>query len=321
MTRSIAVGMGLMEFPFSGAGGYWEWVDLCEGGGVDSLWQTDRLISRDPILESVTTMAALAGRTRRIKFGVNVVSMALRDPVLLAKQLATVDMLSEGRLLPAFGVGSPFGPEWEALHLDTRTRGKKTDEGLELLGRLWREERVDFEGEHYHLSGASIAPKPVQAELPIWIGGSSKAAIARTARFGTGWQAGRETPAEVAPVVESIAAAAAAAGRPIDEDHYGAGFPVRLGTEHDPGVKRAMEAWRKRTGQDPHDHFAVGDADTIMARITAYVEAGISKFILRPAGQGDADILDQTRRLIDEVLPQVAARWPKPRKAPRAASA
>jgi alkanesulfonate monooxygenase SsuD/methylene tetrahydromethanopterin reductase-like flavin-dependent oxidoreductase (luciferase family) len=161
----------------------------------------------------------------------------------------------------------------------------------------------------------------VQAELPIWIGGSSKAAIARTARFGTGWQAGRETPAEVAPVVESIAAAAAAAGRPIDEDHYGAGFPVRLGTEHDPGVKRAMEAWRKRTGQDPHDHFAVGDADTIMARITAYVEAGISKFILRPAGQGDADILDQTRRLIDEVLPQVAARWPKPRKAPRAASA
>ena len=321
MTRSIAVGMGLMEFPFSGAGAYWDWVDLCEAGGVDSLWQTDRLVSRAPILESVTTMAALAGRTRRIKFGVNVVSMALRDPVLLAKQLATVDMLAEGRLLPAFGVGSPLGPEWKTLHIDTSTRGKKTDEGLEILSRLWREERVDFAGEHYQLTGASISPKPVQPDLPIWIGGSSKVAIARTVRFGTGWQAGRETPEQVAPVVAEIAAAAAAAGRPIDEDHYGAGFPVRLGTEHDPGVKHAMDTWRKRTGQDPHDHFAVGDADAIMARIAAYVEAGISKFILRPAGEGDADILQQTRRLIDEVLPLVAARWPRPRKEPKAVTA
>ena len=74
-------------------------------------------------------MAALAGRTRRLNFGVNVVSLALRDPVLLAKQCATIDVLSEGRLLPAFGIGSPLGPEWTALNLDTKTRGRKTDEG------------------------------------------------------------------------------------------------------------------------------------------------------------------------------------------------
>ncbi|HUB47447.1 MAG TPA: LLM class flavin-dependent oxidoreductase, partial [Acetobacteraceae bacterium] len=100
MQRSIAVGLGIMEFPFDTATGFWRWVDLCEAGGVDSLWQTDRLISRAPILECMSALAAIAGRTRRIKFGVNVVSVAMREPVLLAKQCATIDMLSGGRLLP-----------------------------------------------------------------------------------------------------------------------------------------------------------------------------------------------------------------------------
>ncbi|MGH7060088.1 MAG: LLM class flavin-dependent oxidoreductase, partial [Stellaceae bacterium] len=72
MPRSIAIGLGLMEFPFSGIAGFWRWVDLCEAGGVDSLWQTDRMVSREPILECMSVMAALAGRTRRLKFGVNV---------------------------------------------------------------------------------------------------------------------------------------------------------------------------------------------------------------------------------------------------------
>ena len=201
MPRNVAIGLGLMEFPFSGVGGFWRWVDMCEAGGVDSLWQTDRLVSREPILECMSVMAALAGRTRRLKFGVNVLSLALRDPVLVAKQCATIDVLSEGRLLPAFGIGSPLAPEWRTLNLDTKTRGRKTDEGLEIIGRLWREETVDFEGVHYHLSGASISPKPVQSDLPMWIGGSSEAAIRRTARFGTGWQAGAETPDEIGAVI------------------------------------------------------------------------------------------------------------------------
>ena len=192
MPRNVAIGLGLMEFPFDGVSGYWRWVDLCEAGGIDSLWQTDRMVSREPILECMSVMAALAGRTRRLKFGVNVVSLAFRDPVLVAKQCATIDVLSEGRLLPAFGIGSPLAPEWRTLNLDTKTRGRKTDEGLEIIGRLWREDQVDFDGVHYHLSGASIAPKPVQPDLPMWIGGSSEAAIRRTARFGTGWQAGEQ---------------------------------------------------------------------------------------------------------------------------------
>src|ERR1700751_6169150 len=149
MTRNVAIGLGLMEFPFSGIGSYWRWVDLCEAGGIDSLWQTDRMISREPILEGMSMMAALAGRTRRLNFGVNVLSLVFRDPGVLAKQCATVDVLSEGRLLPAFGIGSPLAPEWRTLNLDTKTRGRKTDEGLEIIRRLWSEDAVDFEGVHY----------------------------------------------------------------------------------------------------------------------------------------------------------------------------
>src|SRR5579863_7117954 len=314
MARNVALGVGVMEFPFSGADAYWRWVDLCEAGGLDSIWQTDRLVSPLPFLECMSVMAALAGRTRRIKFGVNVLSLAMRDAVLVARQCATIDFLSNGRLLPAFGIGSPLGPEWKTLNLDTTTRGRKTDEGLEVIRRLWSQDKVDFDGVHYHLSGASLSPKPVQPDLPMWIGGSSEAAIRRTARIGTGWQAGPETPAQAATLVTAIKAVAAEAGRTIDDDHFGAGIPYRFGSPDDPALKPLFEAYRKRTGRDPQDYFAIGDAQAIVAKIAQYVEAGVSKFILRPSARGDAEIMAQTRRLIEEVLPQVAARWPKAAK-------
>ncbi len=204
----VGIGLGCAEFPFSGAAAYWRWIDMCEAGGVDSIWQTDRIVGHQPFLESITTMAALAGRTRRMRFGMNVVSLAFRDPVLLAKQCATIDMLSDGRLLPAFGIGSPLAPEWQALGMDTKTRGRKTDECLEIIRRLWREESVDFSGAFYKLKAATILPKPVQGDLPMWIGGSTDAAIRRTARIGTGWQAGGDPPAEAGRVVGAIKLAA-----------------------------------------------------------------------------------------------------------------
>ena len=311
MPNKVAVGMGIMEFPFSGASAYWRWVDMLEAGGVDSLWQTDRLVSPTPFLECMSVMAALAGRTRRLKFGVNVLSLAMRDAVLVARQCATIDFLSEGRLLPAFGIGSPLGPEWTTLNLDPKTRGRKTDEGLEVIRRLWSEDKVDFEGVHYHLSGAQCLPKPVQPDLPMWIGGSTDAAIRRTARIGTGWQAGGEPPAEAGRVVAAIKAAAIEAGRLIDEDHYGAGFAFHFGSRDAPVVGRAMDAYAKRTGRDATHAFAVGDADTILARVAEYVDAGVSKFILRPLGCDDDAILAQTRLLIEQVLPRAEVRWPR----------
>jgi alkanesulfonate monooxygenase SsuD/methylene tetrahydromethanopterin reductase-like flavin-dependent oxidoreductase (luciferase family) len=239
-----------------------------------------------------------------MRFGMNVVSLALRDPVLLAKQCATVDVLSEGRLLPAFGIGSPLGPEWQALDIDTKTRGKRTDESLEIIARLWREDSVDFAGKHYRLHGASIAPRPVQPDLPMWIGGSSEAAIRRTARYGTGWQGGGETLEDAGRVVAAIKKAVADAGRSIDQDHYGASFPFYFGAATDPVVTGAQAAYTKRTGREASRYFAIGDAQTIRDRVAEYVAVGIEKFILRPVGPGDT-VIAQTRRLIEEVLPHI----------------
>ena len=273
----VGIGLGCAEFPFSGALAYWRWIDMCEAGGVDSIWQTDRIVGPQPFLETMTTMAALAGRTRRMRFG----------------------------------IGSPLAPEWQALGIDTRTRGRKTDECLDIIRRLWREESVDFSGAFYQLKGVTIAPKPVQPDLPMWIGGSTDAAIRRTARIGTGWQAGGDPPAEAGRVVAAIKAAAREAGRSIDEDHYGAGFAFHFGSRDAPGVGKAMDAYTKRTGRDAGHAFAIGDADTILARIAEYVDAGVSKFILRPLGGDDDALLAQTRQLIEQVLPRAEARWPK----------
>jgi probable F420-dependent oxidoreductase len=305
----VAIGLGLSECPFSEASGFWRWVDLCEQGGIDSIWQTDRLLGPLPMLESLTVMAALAGRTTRLKFGMNVLSLAFRDPVLVAKQCATIDFLSAGRLLPAFGIGSPRAPEWEAMGLDTRGRGPKTDEALDIVTALWRGEPVDYDGRHFKLRGARIQPLPVQPHLPVWIGGGSTAAIRRTARIGTGWMGGPETPAEAGAVVTAIKAAATEAGRVIDDDHYGASFPVYLGGADAAVVSSAMTAYATRTGRDAKAFFAVGDPSVVVERIAAYVAAGISKFVLRPVGSDADEMLAQSRRIVKDVLPQVGARF------------
>ncbi len=110
---------------------------------------------------------------------------------------------------------------------------------------------MDYDGRHFKLTGASIAPLPVQPDLPMWIGGSSEAAVRRTAKCGTGWQAGAETPATVGQVIADIKTAVEAAGRGhIDDDHYGAALAYRFGGPDDPGVARVMEEYKTRTGRD-----------------------------------------------------------------------
>ena len=238
---TVSIGLGLMEFPFASASGYWRWVDLCEAGGVDSLWQTDRIVSRAPILEAMTVMAALAGRTRRLKFGMNVVSLALRDPVLLAKQCATIDVLSEGRLLPGVRHRQPARPEWQAL-------GHRPD--------VARRAHRRGPGDHPPPVARGRASISTGATITCGVPRSCPSRAARSADVDRrllgggdpphrplrhGVDGGPETPAEAGRIVAAIRAARGGAGRVIDEDHYGAGFPFHFGRADDAAHQPASQ--------------------------------------------------------------------------------
>lgn len=306
---SIGIGLGIAGFPFSDAPAFLNWIDLCETSGLDSVWFSERLVSMSPALEPIATFGLVAGRTERLKFGMNAIVLPLRDPLVLAKQCATLDFLSGGRLLPAFGVGSELAPEFRPTGRKPEGRGRRSDEMIQIISRLWSEEHVSFEGKHFRYEDVTISPRPVQQPLPMWIGGSSNAAVRRTATLGTGWLGGVQTPAQVALVIRKIRAATAEAGRIIDDDHYGAGFPFRFGSFDEPVVERNAQALsRIGEGMDPHDYMGVGGADEIAPRVEEYIAAGVSKFVLRPIAESDAEMMEQTQRLVGEVVPRFRGR-------------
>jgi probable F420-dependent oxidoreductase len=304
---SVRVGLSFGGFPFSSPTGFWRWVDACEESAVDSIWLSDRIVSTTPVLEPLSALAAIAGRTRRLKLGTDVVVLPTRDPVLLAKQCATIDYLSAGRFLPAFGIGSDPAPEWAALGVRTRGRGARANEMLQLMARLWTEDDVSFAGKYFQCEHVSINPKPQQAPLPVWIGGASAAAVERTARYGHGWIGGSVSlPQRTGEVIAAIRAKAAELGRSIEPDHYGAGVSFRFGSWEEPIVTRTVESLAGRTGgAAPSSFLGVGDAEAIIAVINAFQAVGVSKFVLRPLAASDAEMIEQTQRLSREVLPYV----------------
>ena len=303
---AIGLGLGMAAYTFTSAKGYWKWVKRCDTAGIDSLWQTDRLISKEPFLECLTVMAGLAGATTKIKFGMNVASLGLRDPLMTAKQCATIDYLSNGRLLPAFGLGSNRSRDWVGSGTDTKARGRRMNEALEIMTALWEGEEVSYQGKHFNYDRACISPLPVQKPLPLWIGGSSDAAIERSGRYGTGWQAAFDTPQEAGLVVEKILSSAEKHKRPMDRDHFSAGFGVRFGTWDEEPVKKMAADFEARTGKEASRGLVVGNGDEILNRIQEYVSHGVSKFILRPIGNGDSEMEDQTEQIIEKVLSRVS---------------
>ena len=307
VAMGIRCGIGISSFVFEDAQAYFRFALRCEEAGVDSFWQTDRLVGGEPQLEAMAAMAALAGATQRIKFGMNAVVIGYRDPLVLAKQCATIDFLSGGRLLPVFGVGFEGDPTWAANGRDPGGRGRRANEALTLLSRLWSEDSVDFDGEFYRYKGAHIEPRPVQRPLPLWIGGASKAAIRRTATLGTGWLGGLMPPDQVGPVIRAIAAAAEEAGRKIDADHYGATVPFHLGSDEPPGLARYTGARARAAGVAASGAVAHGDAAVLIDRIRGYAAAGASKFVLVPLASGEAALTRQLDQLAAEVLPVVEA--------------
>lgn len=304
---TIRAGFGIASFPFDAPRSWFEWVQLLERYKVDSVWQTDRLVSKDPYLETISVMATLAGCTEKIKFGMNAVVAPLRDPLVLAKQCATIDFLSNGRLLPMFGVGYPNATEWRSTGQNAAERGARSSEIFKLLTLLWSQDSVTFEGKFYQYKDACISPRPIQQPLPLWIGGNAEAALKRTGRLGTGWIGGITTPAQVAHAITTIRTEAEAVGRYIDPDHFGTSLAFRIGTRDDPVVNSFPLVRRAGIGDevDLRPLLAIGTVKDIVARIEEYKAAGASKFVLLPIAMGDKDVFDQTRRACEEILPAI----------------
>lgn len=167
----------------------------------------------DPILDVATTLAWVAAQTTRVRLGSSVVVLPYHHPVALAKALATVDVLSGGRLL--LGVASGWlREEFELLGVPFAERGARTDEGIALLKHLWTAERIDFQGRFFCLRDAAQAPKPLQKpHPPIWIGGDGAAALRRVARVGDGWVAAPRSREHLAASIATIRREAERAGR------------------------------------------------------------------------------------------------------------
>ena len=167
----------------------------------------------DPVLDVASTLAYVAALTTRVRLGSSVVVLPYHHPIALAKALASVDVLSGGRLL--LGVaGGWLREEFALLGVPFNERGARTDEYLELIKRLWTQERVSFRGRFYTLDDAAFFPKPLQRpHPPIWIGGDSPAALRRVARHGDGWLAVPRDLAHLVASVRTLRQAAEAAGR------------------------------------------------------------------------------------------------------------
>lgn len=143
-----------------------------EQSGYDALWCGDHVMMYSPIIEAVTLLAAFAGVTERVKLGTGVYLLPLRHPVIVAKLFAGLDYVSGGRLVFGVGVGGEFPKEFEACGVPIGERGSRTNEGLEIVRRLWSGSSVTFEGHHYRFRDVVLAPPPIQRpHPPIWLGG------------------------------------------------------------------------------------------------------------------------------------------------------
>jgi probable F420-dependent oxidoreductase len=186
--------------------------------------------ARMPLLEALVTLGAIAVVTQRVRLGTEVLVLPQRQPALVAKQVATIDVLSGGRVRLGAGVGWQES-EYESLGVPFEERGRRMDECIELLRLYWREPSVSFRGRYYQADAMAMDPKPVQpGGPPIWLGGGSEAALRRIGRMGDGWLAGGgENPESVGDKLAVIHRAAEQAGR----DPGGIGLQIQLGDPRD----------------------------------------------------------------------------------------
>lgn len=280
-----------------------EFIDDCERWGIDSIWVSDRIVAPRPTLDPVVFMAYMASRLRNMKFGASALVLPTRQPVVLAKQLATLDFLCKGRLLLVIGIGGDDSRDFAATGASKRERGRRADEAIALMKKLWNEENVNFAGQFYSAQDLTLLPRPYQkGGPPLWVGGRSQAAFKRAGRLADGWLVSSVTPAEAATGIEAIRAHAHEVGREIPEDHYGVLIPYCFAPTVEEAERIAGPSIRRRPEIALRDYCGLGGPDEVREKLRAYINAGTTKFVMRPYGPKES-LRAQVEMLAQEVIP------------------
>jgi probable F420-dependent oxidoreductase len=268
VTLKVRIGVSLGVDGSTDPGALAEAVAAMEELRFDSLWLAERLTTSIP--DPIAGIGYAAAVTRKLKLGTGVVVLPGRNPAVVAKQLASLDRLSGGRLLVTFGLGGQ-PDERKALPIpEGRTRGDVFDETLELVRRYLTGEGVD---------GVAVQPPTVQQPLEFWVAGSVPAAQRRAGRLADGWLTSLLTPDEAAEGRAVVEAEAQRAGRRVDPEHFGVSLAYAEGVIP-PGLVTTIAT--RRPGVDPSGLIPDGLPATA-ALLENYLEAGFSKFVVRPA--------------------------------------
>lgn len=271
-------------------------VDGLERLGFDSLWLSERVTGAafDPIVG----LSYAAGRTTKLKLGTSVMVLPGRNPVLVAKELASLDRLSNGRLLPAFGLGVVDPNEQQAFGVAREERAAWFDEALPLIRRLWTEDGVDHDGPRFTYRNLTVRPRPTQSPPDVWLGGIAPSELRRVGRQGDGWLPSFCTPDDAVAGRVVVEKAAADAGRAIDPEHFGAlviytrrALPERL--------TRAIAV--RRPGVEPAD-IVPTSLPALRATIERFIAGGFSKIVVVPAEE-PGSWPDELADLAAELLP------------------
>ncbi|MBI4337866.1 MAG: LLM class flavin-dependent oxidoreductase [Chloroflexi bacterium] len=312
MSVRIGIALGLWPFQQVDPGPFFDCIDRCEALGVDSVWLVDTRERPAMNVEPVVTMAAIAGRTKRLKVGTAILVLPMRNPVLLAKETAALDFLSHGRTILGIGLGGRHlvEPEvWTAYGVpqaSLKDLARRSEEMIALLRRLWTETEVTHHGEFFHVEKFTIYPRPVQQPcIPIWIGGEAPVVLRRVARLGDGWLPSEATPEQVRRGKEAILRHCEEYGRPTSQVQFAAEFSFCFAKSQEE-AERAVAATLLHPSPVPLTEVAaLGTPDQVRAKVREYVQAGANRLVLRPAGP-KGQFMQQVDLLAKEVVPAFA---------------
>jgi len=278
-------------------------VAHAEEAGLDSIWVTDHvivprdmsLIYRDHMLDPLAVLPWLAGVTSRIALGTSVIVLPYRSPIPVAKLLASVDVLSGGRLIFGAAVGWVEG-EFNALGVPMKERGSRTDEALELIRTLWTQEYPEITTARHQLAGLKASPMPLQKPRPpILIGGSGDAAFRRVARLGDGWHASSCSPQTFRAGALAVQNHWKDAGREGQPD-LTLRIPMLIEGVHRPAVDPGLLGAR---------HVVRGGLQNVLRELRAYQSAGCTHVAVEVSYSTFPAILQTIDLLADEVMPSV----------------